>query len=274
MNLVDRHNIKVIGERGPVIVLGHGFGCDQTMWKHVAPILANNYRVVLYDLMGCGKSDISMYSYSKYNSLNSYAMDLLEVIDEINSNAPVVFVGHSVSANIGLLASIESPNKFHSQVMVSPSPCFINDGDYNGGFTRADIEELCEAVESNFLKWSTSMAPIIMGAPEKPKLSAELGESFCRTEPEIAHHFARVTFFADHRADLPKCKIPTLILQCTEDFIAPTSVGDYLKQKLPKATLVKIKNVGHCPHMSAPQACLGAIDDFLKEYEFKHPAIL
>jgi sigma-B regulation protein RsbQ len=174
-----------------------------------------------------------------------------------------VFVGHSVSTMIGLLATIKAPQRFAAQVMVGPSPCYINDGDYIGGFTREDIDELLETMDANYLGWSSSMAPVIMGAPNQPELGKELTDSFCRNDPTIARHFARVTFLSDHRADLPLSTVPALILQCSDDLIAPRTVGDYLQRHLPNSTLHVIDNVGHCPHMSAPTASSRAIDAFL-----------
>ncbi|QPG04771.1 alpha/beta hydrolase [Salinimonas marina] len=263
MNLFLRNNIKIIGDVGPTVILSHGFGCDQTMWRYLTPKLAKDYTLVLYDLVGSGQSDLTMYSYEKYNELDGYAEDLLEIIGEVSPDAPVIFIGHSVSASIGLLASVAHPDKFLCQIMVSPSPCFTNDADYTGGFSKADINELCETIDSNYLGWSSNMAPAIMGAPTQPELGEELSNSFCRTDPDIAQHFARVTFLADHRALLPQCHTPTLILQCTDDFIAPCSVGEFMQATLPQSTLTLIDNVGHCPHMSAPQACYEAIDSYL-----------
>ncbi len=264
MNLYVRNNIKIMGENGPTVILSHGFGCDQTMWRYLVPDLVKNHTVVLYDLVGSGQSDLTMYSYEKYNKLDGYADDLVEIINEVSPDAPVIFIGHSVSASIGLLACVAHPEKFLCQIMVSPSPSFINEGDYTGGFSKADIEELCETIDSNYLGWSSTMAPVIMGAPKQPELGVELTNSFCRTDPEIAQHFARVTFLADHRAMLPRCQTPTLILQCTDDFIAPCSVGEFMQATLPHSTLTLIDNVGHCPHMSAPDSCLKAIDSYLE----------
>ncbi len=248
------------------MVLAHGFGCDQNMWRLLAPAFEDRYRTVLFDHVGSGSSDLSAYDRRKYGTLHGYAHDLLEIIEEF-AEGPVVFVGHSVSAMIGLLAAIEAPERFAAQVMVGPSPCYINDGDYVGGFTRADIDNLLETLESNYLGWSSSMAPAIMGAPGQPELGVELTNSFCRTDPEIAKHFARVTFLSDHRADLARSKTPALILQCSDDLIAPQSVGQYMQRTLPLSTLHVIENVGHCPHLSAPSASVAAIEGFLQRLE-------
>ena len=216
--------------------------------------------------MGSGNSDLSAYDRQKYGTLHGYARDVLEIVDEF-ADGPVVFVGHSVSAMIGLLAAIEAPERFAAQVMVGPSPCYINDGDYVDGFSRADIDNLLETLEGNYLGWSSSMAPAIMGAPEQPELGVELTNSFCRTDPEIAKHFARVTFLSDHRADLARSKTLALILQCSDDLIAPQSVGEYMQRALPLSTLCVIENVGHCPHLSAPSARVDAMEGFLRDLE-------
>jgi sigma-B regulation protein RsbQ len=246
------------------MVFAHGFGCDQTMWRFLAPVFAERFRTITFDLVGSGGSDLSAYDRSKYGSLHGYADDLIEILDECASG-PVVFVGHSVSTMIGMLATIKAPERFAAQVMVGPSPCYINDGDYVGGFSREDIEELLETLEANYLGWSSSMAPAIMGVPERPELGQELTDSFCRNNPDIAKHFARVTFLSDHRADLPRSTTPALILQCSEDLIAPRAVGDYLHRHLPRSTLHVIDNVGHCPHLSAPTESSRAIEAFLAQ---------
>jgi len=264
MSFQRRNNVHVSGTGESTLFFAHGFGCDQNMWRLMAPAYQKRYRTVLFDLVGSGASDLSAYDPQKYSSLHGYAQDVLDLVHEFG-NGPVIFVGHSVSAMIGMLANIAEPSSFSAQIMVGPSPCYINDGDYIGGFSRADIESLLETLESNYLGWSSNMAPAIMGAPEQPELSAELTNSFCRTDPEIAKQFARVTFLSDVRAEVPRLQAPTLILQCDDDLIAPMSVGQYLLGKLPRATLKIINNVGHCPHLSAPSASTQAIDAFLEE---------
>ena len=266
MNVQKRNNVHVAGEGPATMVLAHGFGCDQNMWRLLTPAFAGRYRTVLFDHVGSGNSDLSAYDRQKYDTLHGYAHDVLEIIDQF-AVGPVVFVGHSVSAMIGLLAAIDAPERFAAQVMVGPSPCYINDGEYVGGFTRADIDNLLETLESNYLGWSSSMAPVIMGAPGQPELGIELTNSFCRTDPEIAKHFARVTFLSDHRADLSRSRTPALILQCSEDLIAPLSVGRYMERALPLSTLHVIDNVGHCPHLSAPSASVDAIEGFLQRLD-------
>jgi sigma-B regulation protein RsbQ len=241
----------------------HGFGCDQNMWRFIAPAYAKRYRTVLFDLVGSGGSDLKAYDRNKYNSLEGYADDVVEIVEEFGQG-PALFVGHSVSATIGMLANIKAPNLFGAQIMIGPSPCYINDGSYIGGFTRADIEGLLETLESNYLGWSSTMAPAIMGAPDQPELAVELTNSFCRTDPEIAKQFARVTFLSDNRADLRHLNAPTLIVQCSDDIIAPRTVGEYMHRELPRSVLSVIENVGHCPHLSAPSSSVAAIDAFLE----------
>jgi len=262
-----RNSVHVSGNGGATMVFSHGFGCDQTMWRFMAPGFRDRFRVITYDLTGSGRSDLSAYDRARYSTLHGYADDLLQIVDDF-ATGPVILVGHSVSSMIGLLATIKAPERFLAQVMVAPSACYINDrsdpaNPYTGGFERDDIEELLETMDANYLGWSSSMAPAIMGAPDRPSLRDELTESFCRNDPGIARHFARVTFLSDHRADLPKSPTPALILQCSDDLIAPMSAGDYLHQHLPRSTLHVIDNVGHCPHMSAPTASSRAIDAFL-----------
>jgi sigma-B regulation protein RsbQ len=262
MSIATRNNVQIAGQGRQTLVFAHGFGCDQSMWRYLAPGFQDRYKVVLFDLVGSGRSDLSAYDPEKYDSLHGYARDVLEIIDEY-AEGPAIFVGHSVSATIGMLACIEAPERIRAQIMVGPSPCYINDGDYVGGFTRADIDGLLGTLESNYLGWSSTMAPAIMGAPDQPELGVELTNSFCRTDPEIAKHFARVTFLSDHRADVAKAGAPALILQCSDDLIAPLSVGEYLHRNLPASTLQIIENVGHCPHLSAPGASASAIEEFL-----------
>ncbi len=233
------------------------------MWRYLTPSFENRYQTLVYDLVGSGKSDLSAYDRNKYGTLEGHADDLIEIIEGYTSG-PVVFVGHSVSATIGALASNKRPELFASLLMVGPSPSYVNDGDYCGGFSRADIDELLEALESNYLGWSSTMAPAIMGTPEHPEMGQELVNSFCRTDPDIAKHFARVTFLSDHRKDFALVTTPSLVLQCSDDLIAPISVGSFLERTIPNCTLRIIQNVGHCPHISAPSASLSAMNEFLE----------
>lgn len=239
------------------------------MWAYLYPHFSSRFRVVMYDLVGAGRSDLGAYDAQKYSSLAGYAQDLSEIIDEYASG-PVILVSHSVSAMIGTLADRLVPNRIAAHVMVGPSPCYIDSGNYVGGFSLEDIDSLLDTLDSNYLGWSSTMAPVIMGAPGQPSLSEELTNSFCRTEPDIAKQFARVTFMSDNRADVAGLATPTLILQSTEDLIAPVAVGEYLHAALPHSTLCIVPNVGHCPHMSAPSACSEAMDGFLSPWAGVH----
>jgi sigma-B regulation protein RsbQ len=263
MNIAQRHNITVSGGGATTMVFAHGYGCDQNMWRLLTPAFKQQFKIVTYDLVGSGRSDLSAYDREKYAALSGHAQDLLEVVGEV-ADGPCIFVGHSVSAMIGLLAGIAAPALFASQIMIGPSPSYINDGDYIGGFTRADIDSLLETLDRNYLGWASAMAPAIMGAPDQPELGQELTNSFCRTDPEIAKHFAHVTFLSDNRADVPKFQTRSLVLQCSDDIIAPRAVGEYLARTLPNGTLTHIQNIGHCPHLSAPLAIADAMWEFLR----------
>ncbi len=244
------------------MVFAHGFGCDQNMWRFVTPAFEDEYRVVLFDHVGAGHSDLTAYDEQRYSSLDGYAEDVLELCAELELE-DVVFVGHSVSGMIGVLAAVREPERFARLVLVSPSPRYLDDEGYVGGFRAADIEELLESLESNYLGWSSAMAPVIMGNPDRPELGAELTESFCRTDPAIARQFARVTFLSDNRADLAEVRIPALVLQCSSDAIAPMAVGEYVDRELPDSSLVVLQATGHCPNLSAPEETVAAMKAFL-----------
>ena len=263
VSIRQRNNVQCIGSGPTTMVFAHGFGCDRDVWRLLSPDFASRFKLVLFDLVGSGMSDLAAYDRGRYSSLDGYADDLLEIVDEFG-DGPVIFVGHSVSAMIGVIAHVKAPDRFKAHVMIAPSPCYINDGEYVGGFSREDIGSLLDALEQNHLGWSSRMAPVIMGAPDRPELSVELTKSFCRTNPDVAKHFARVTFLSDTRADVAKLTAPTLIIQSSEDVIAPTAVGEYLHRQLPNSTLKVISNVGHCPHLSAPLACAEAMNEFLR----------
>jgi sigma-B regulation protein RsbQ len=267
MSVRGKNNVHVVGTGPITMVFGHGFGCDQNMWGRLAPAYAKRYRTVLFDLVGAGGSDLSAYDRKKYGSLDGYADDLLEIVAEFG-DGPVIYVGHSVSAMIGLLAHLKEPRRFAAHVMIAPSPRYVDDGDYVGGFKRADIDSLLGTLESNYLGWSSNMAPAIMGAPEQPALGQELTNSFCRTDPDIAKQFARVTFLSDLRPQVPQLTAPTLVVQCDDDIIAPVAVGEYLARQLPRGTLRVIANVGHLPHVSSPGVCAEVIDAFLAKEGF------
>lgn len=263
-DVLKRNNVKVSGSGNRVIMFSHGFGCDQNMWRYVAPAFETSFKVVLFDHVGAGYSDQSAYSFAKYESLEGYASDIVEILQELEM-ANVIFVGHSVSSMIGLLASQQAPGLIGKLIMVGPSPSYINDGEYTGGFTRNQINELLESLDNNHLGWSSAMAPVIMGNPDRPELSEELTNSFCRTNPDIAKHFARTTFLSDNRKNLSENLLPTLILQCSNDVIAPIEVGKYVHRETLNSELVILKANGHCPNLSAPQETIAAIMDFLKD---------
>lgn len=245
------------------MLFAHGFGCDQNMWRYVAPRFEADFQVVLFDHVGAGGSDLSAYDPERYRSLSGYADDVLVICRELDLR-DVIFVGHSVSAMIGALAALEAPGRFAKLVFVSPSPRYIDDGPYVGGFTEEDIAELLDSLESNYLGWSSAMAPQIMGTPDRPELGAELTASFCRTDPDIARRFARVTFLSDNRTDLAEVTAPTLILQCSNDAIAPTTVGEYVRDAMPNSTYVLLQATGHCPNLSAPDETARAITAFAR----------
>jgi sigma-B regulation protein RsbQ len=261
-DILRRNNVHVSGTGKTPLLFAHGFGCDPNMWRLVAPAFEATHKVVLFDYVGAGQSDHSAYSKVRYSSLQGYAEDVLDVCRALDLSG-VVFVGHSVSAMIGLLAALREPARFAKLVLVGPSPRYIDDDGYVGGFKRGDIEGLLDALDSNYLGWSTSMAPVIMGNPDRPELGSELANSFCRTDPEIARQFARVTFLSDNRADLERLRVPSLILQCSRDVIAPAAVGDYVHRHLRESTLVQLKATGHCPNLSAPAETIAAILAFV-----------
>lgn len=262
MSVLQRNNVTVLGEGSTSIIFAHGYGCDQNMWRFITPAFVDKYQVVLFDYVGSGLSDISAYSRGRYSDLWGYADDVLEICTELDITHGI-FVGHSVSAMIGVLAAIKEPQRFDKLALIGPSPSYINEGDYVGGFTRKDIDELLEFQDSNYLGWSSNLAPIIMGNPDRPELTEELTNSFCRTDPDIAKQFAAVTFLSDNRADLPQVKTRSLILQCQQDAIAPPVVGQYVHRHLSNSQIVILNATGHCPHLSAPEETIAAIKSFL-----------
>ncbi|BDT97022.1 alpha/beta fold hydrolase [Nocardia sputorum] len=264
MEVLSRNHVTVRGKTGaPVVVLAHGFGCDQHMWRLVVPVLERDFTVVLFDHVGAGRSDLSAWNPRRYSSMDGYVEDILALVRELELG-PVIFVGHSVSATMGVLAAAREPAAFAGLVLVAPSPCFIDDPatGYRGGFSTADIEELLEALDANYLGWSGAMAPVIMGNPDRPELAEELTNSFCRTDPEIARVFARVTFLSDNRADLDAVSVPTLILQCSDDAIAPREVGTFVHERIRGSSLIMLTATGHCPQLSAPAETSAAIASF------------
>jgi sigma-B regulation protein RsbQ len=263
VSVLARNNVQVFGppDARP-IVFAHGFGCDQNMWRFVAPEFEADHRVVLFDYVGGGGSDLDAYDPERYATLQGYADDVVEIARELDL-IDAVFVGHSVSSMIGVLAAAREPERLTKLVMVGPSPRYIDDEGYTGGFTREDIDELLESMNANFLGWSSAMAPAIMGNADRPELGEELTESFCRTDPDIAARFARATFMSDNRADLATVSVPTLVLQCSDDVIAPTVVGEYVHGQIEGSVFVQLEATGHCPNLSAPRETIDAIRAFI-----------
>ena len=258
MSVIQKNNVKLSGNGDKTMVFVHGYGCDQNMWRFVAPAFEDTYRTVLFDQVGAGGSDRSGYDKAKYSTLDGYAEDVVAIGRELGLKK-AIFVGHSVSAMICMLASLKAPEMFETLVMVAPSACYINEDDYYGGFTQEQIELLLETLEDDFMGWSHSMAPLMMGNADRPELGLELANSFCRADPEIAKAFARVTFTSDNRAELSGVKTRSLIFQCSEDIIASEKVGKYLHDHLPNSELILLKATGHCPNLSAPTELIAAI---------------
>ena len=262
-DILARNNVRVFGKGTQPVLFAHGFGCDQNMWRFMTPAFENDYKIVLFDYVGCGESDLSAYNKNRYSELEGYAQDVLEICAALDLK-DTIFIGHSVSSMIGLLAAIEHPAYFSRLVMIGPSPCYINDTPYVGGFNREDLVGLLDTMERNYIGWSNFLAPKIMGHPDRPELGEELTESFCSTDPVVARNFAEATFFSDNRKDLGKVKTPSLILQCSEDIIAPYEVGEYLSRTLPNSTFKLLKATGHCPHMSEPEETIASIYEYLQ----------
>ncbi len=262
---LTRNNVHVSGRGTQPMLFAHGFGCDQHMWRFVAPAFEPDYRVVMFDYVGSGKSDLSAYDAERYSTLGGYAQDVLDVIHALDLR-DVIFVGHSVSSMIGVLAANREPERFARLVLIGPSPRYVNDPpQYTGGFERADIEGLLETMDRNYIGWANFLAPAIMKNADRPELGAELTESFCSTDPVIARRFAEATFFADNRDDLPRVRVPALVLQCSDDMIAPDAVGDFVHAAMPASTLRRMNAIGHCPHMSAPEETIALIREYLTE---------
>jgi sigma-B regulation protein RsbQ len=261
-DVIRRNNVKVLGRGTQPMLFAHGFGCDQQMWRYVAPAFEDDYRVVTFDYVGWGGSDRSCYDERRYGALEGYTQDVLDVIHALDLD-DVVFVGHSVSSIVGVLAANQEPTRFAELVLIGPSPRYINDTPYVGGFERGDIDGLFEMMDKNFIGWANFLAPAIVRNPDRPELGEELTRSFCSTDPLIARRFAQATFYADNRQDLTAVRTPSLILQCADDMVAPEAVGDYLHAQLPQSTLVRMKATGHCPHLSHPTETIALIKQYL-----------
>lgn len=264
VNIIARNNVKVSGKGPKTMLFAHGFGCDQNMWRFIIPAFEKNYAIVVFDYVGAGKSDLASYNTERYSNLNGYAQDVLDVCEAL-ALTQVIFIGHSVSGMIGVLAALKRPQYFSDLILIGPSPCYINEDGYVGGFTRKDIDDLLDTMEKNYIGWANFLAPAIVKNSDRPELSHELTESFCSTDPKIARQFAMATFLSDNRTDLAKVTTPTLIMQCSDDLIAPFEVGEYLHTNLTGSKLRILKATGHCPHMSHPDETIAVIQSYLAE---------
>ncbi|GAB3335232.1 sigma factor SigB/phosphatase RsbP regulator RsbQ [Larkinella ripae] len=263
-SVLARNHVTIRGSGHQPMIFAHGFGCSQQMWRYITPAFEENYRLILFDYVGSGSSQRTAYNPERYSNLNGYAQDLLDICSALDLN-DVIFVGHSVSCMIGLLASLKAPERFSRLILIGPSPCYIDDAaGYRGGFSRTDIEELLQTMDKNYIGWANFLAPVVVNDPHQPAVTEELNESFCSTDPVIARQFAQVTFLSDNRSDLVKSTVPALILQCTQDLIAPVEVGTYVHQHLRDSQLVLLNATGHCPHMSAPQETIKAMNSYLQ----------
>jgi sigma-B regulation protein RsbQ len=262
MSVIKRNNVVVKGSGSSPMLFSHGFGCDQNMWRLITPAFEDSHQIILFDHVGAGQSDLNAYDSAKYKALDGYAQDIIEIATEMKLS-DIIFVGHSVSAMMGILAAKQAPQLFKALILVAPSPCYINDGDYVGGFSEGEIDELLDSLASNHMGWSMTMAPLIMANPDRTELAEELTNSFCRTDPTIAKQFARATFLTDSRDILNSCVTPSLILQCSNDIIAPMEVGEYIQNNMIDSKLVILEATGHCPHLSAPQETISAIKNYL-----------
>lgn len=261
-DILKRNNVTVKGSGEKTIFFAHGFGCDQNSWKYIEANFAADHKIVLFDYVGAGRSDLKEYDAKKYDSLQGYSSDVIEICNELDLKK-VIFIGHSVSCMIGLLAAIEKPALFEKLVFIGPSPCYINDREYIGGFDKETIDSLMEVMEEDYISWSKSLAPAIMNEGNGESLGKELTDSFCSIDPQIAKQFARVTFLGDNRKDLSRLNIPSLTIQCSGDTIAPPAVGKYMNKHTPKNTITVIDGAGHCLHMSQPEKTITAIRAFL-----------
>jgi len=262
MNVLKRNNVSIIGNSEKVMLFAHGFGCDQNAWKYIKDAFIADYKLVLFDYVGAGQSDLNSYDPKRYATLDGYAIDILEICEALKLE-DVVFVGHSVSCMIGVLAAIRQPAIFKKLIFIGPSPCYINKGSYTGGFDQETIDSLFEVMDEDYISWARSLAPTIMANENGPELAQELADSFCSIDPDIAKDFARVTFLSDNRKDLPLVPVESLTIQCTDDIIAPLVVGQYINENTLKNTLTVIKAYGHCLHMSHPAQTIAAIRTYL-----------
>jgi sigma-B regulation protein RsbQ len=262
MDILKRNNVKLYGKGTEYMLLAHGFGCDQHVWRHFIKAFEDEYKIIVFDYVGAGQSDLSAYNSKRYGVIDGYANDIIEILEALNLKK-VTFIGHSVSSMIGVRVAVRKPDLFNRLILMAPSPCFINEAGYVGGMEKESVDALMKAMESNYLGWAGSIAPAVMGNPDSPELGLELTSNFCATDPEIAKEFARVTFLTDNRDDLKRLRIKSLTLQCSEDILAPLEVGYYIRANTLNNTLVILKATGHCPHLSAPEETIQAIRNYL-----------
>ncbi|MGV3640231.1 MAG: alpha/beta fold hydrolase [Adhaeribacter sp.] len=262
MDVLKRNNVQVSGQGRQPMLFAHGYGCDQTMWRFITPAFEQDYQIVLFDHIGFGNSDAGSYSQQRYSSLQAYADDILEICAALDLQN-TIFVGHSVGAMLGVLAALREPGRFAKLVLLAPSPSFINDGQYTGGFTREALEGMLASLESDYLGWAHNLAPVVMGNPNRPELSQELEQAFCHSNEEVAKDFARLTFLADNRRDVGRVHLPVLILQCSDDALAPLGVGEFLHKEMQGSTLQVLEATGHCPNLSAPAETIAAMKSFI-----------
>tara|TARA_R110002126_G_scaffold73463_5_gene183152 strand:+ start:799 stop:1650 length:852 start_codon:yes stop_codon:yes gene_type:complete len=267
MDIIKRNNVKVLGKGKKTMLFAHGFGCDQNMWRFITPAFEEDFKIVKFDYVGCGKSDLSAYHTERYSELQGYAQDIIEICNALQLE-DVIFIGHSVSCMIGVLAAIEQPNVFSNLIFIGPSARYVNDTNYSGGFSREDLEGLLDVMDNNYLGWAIFLAPVVMKNEDKPELTKELQDSFCSTDPVITRKFAEVTFFSDNREDLTNLSKPCLVIQCTDDAIAPDSVGQYVHSQIQNSTFEKMKATGHCPHLSHPEETIAIISNYLKTHDY------
>ena len=262
VDVLKRNNVTIAGQGDQVLLFAHGFGCDQHSWKYIRNAFTADYKLVFFDYVGAGKSDLSFYDAEKYNSLDGYATDVLEICSALKLQ-DVIFIGHSVSSMIGVLASIKDPGIFKKLILIGPSPCYINKEEYKGGFDQETIDTLFEVMDEDYISWAQSLAPAIMGNQNDPAPGKQLADSFCSIDPVIAKQFARVAFLSDNRKDLPLVTVQSLTIQCSVDSIAPLVVGQYVHEHMPNNRLTVLEAFTHCPHMSYPDQTIAAIRDYL-----------
>lgn len=270
IDVLTAFNINTSGKGSRPILFANGLGCDQNVWRYVAPAFEDDYKVILFDYVGSGKSDKSIYNKDKYQSLNGYADDVLAICDALNTR-DVILVAHSVSSMIGLLAAIKRPQFFSRIIMLGPSPCYMNIPPYFGGFTKEDLHQLLDLMKENYPQWASYFAPLAVGNPDRPQIADQVETTFCTADPDITCEFAKAAFLADNRADLCKLTVPTLIMQPAEDIVAPTQVGEYTHKNIAGSTIYYMKGTGHFPLLSAVDETISMIKQYLQKTEGDSP---